>query len=173
VAIVAPLTISIPQVRLVSIEIRDTAQNQLVTSIEIISPMNKREPNLSRYRQKRERIRQANVHLLEIDLLRRGSRVWEYSGIPDVPYVIVLSRAGANKVDVWPLTLSTALPILPAPLRPPDKDAVIDLAAALTAIYEEAFCHLSIDYQQEPPPPPFTPEEQGWIEQLLQNEGRD
>jgi hypothetical protein len=110
VAIAAPLTISIPQVRLVSVEIRDTAQNQLVTSIEIISPVNKREPHLSRYRQKREQIRQANVHLLEIDLLRRGSRVWEYSGIPAVPYVIVLNRAGGSKVEVWPIALSDPLP---------------------------------------------------------------
>lgn len=88
VATTAPLTISIPQIRLVSVEIRDVAQNELVTSIEIISPVNKREPDLSRYRQKRDRIRQANVHLLEIDLLRRGSRVWEYSGIPIASFPI-------------------------------------------------------------------------------------
>jgi hypothetical protein len=169
VATTAPLTISIPQLRLISVEIRDVAQNQLVTSIEIISPVNKREPNLSRYRQKRERIRQAEVHLLEIDLLRRGNRVWEYSGIPEVPYVIVLTRAGAGKVEVWPITLSEALPILPAPLRPPDKDAVIDLAAALSAVYDEAYYHLSIDYQQDPPPPPFTGEELTWIRQLLED----
>jgi hypothetical protein len=163
---IAPLTISIPQIRLVSVEIRDVAQNQLVTSIEIISPVNKREPNLSRYRQKRERIRQANVHLLEIDLLRRGTRIWEYPGIPDLPYVIVLSRAAAGRVEVWPITLSTPLPILPVPLRPPDKDAVLDLSAALTAVYDEAFYHLSIDYSQDPPPPPFTPEEQAWIREI-------
>jgi hypothetical protein len=163
---IAPLTISIPQIRLVSVEIRDVAQNQLVTSIEIISPVNKREPNLSRYRQKRERIRQANVHLLEIDLLRRGTRIWEYPGIPDLPYVIVLSRAAAGQVEVWPIALSTPLPILPVPLRPPDKDAILDLSTALTAIYDEAFYHLSIDYSQDPPPPPFTPEEQTWIREL-------
>jgi hypothetical protein len=120
---------------------------------------------LSRYRQKRERIRQANVHLLEIDLLRRGTRVWEYSGIPAVPYVIVLNRAGDNKLEVWPLALLDPLPILPAPLHPPDKDAVIDLSAVLTAIYDEAFYHLSIDYQQDPPPPSFSPEEQAWLKQ--------
>jgi hypothetical protein len=39
VATMAPLTITIPQVRLVTVEIRDVAQNQLVTSIEIISPV--------------------------------------------------------------------------------------------------------------------------------------
>ena len=163
----APLTIPIPRVRLIAVEIRDVAENQLVTSIEIISPVNKREPNLSRYRQKRERIRNAGVHLLEIDLVRRGTRVWEYSRIPEKPYVVVLTRAGAGTIEVWPIRLSDPLPRLPVPLHPPDKDVVLDLPAALTAVYDEAFYHLSIDYQQPPPPPPLSAEEQQWMSQLL------
>jgi hypothetical protein len=70
--IMAPLTIPLPQVRLATVEIRDVAQNILVTSIEILSPVNKREPHLSQYRQKRERLRAAHVHLLEIDLSVEG-----------------------------------------------------------------------------------------------------
>lgn len=164
---VAPLTIPIPQVRLVSVEIRDVAENQLVTSIEIISPVNKREPHLSRYRQKRERIRGADVHLLEIDLVRRGTRVWEYARLPQVPYVVVLTRAGSSTMEVWPIKLSESLPRLPVPLRHPDKDVVLDLPAALANVYDEAFYHLSIDYQQAPPPPPLSAEEQAWTKQLL------
>ncbi len=141
-------------------------QNRLVASIEIISPVNKREPNLSRYRKKRERIQDANVHLLEIDLLRRGSRVWEYSRIPDAPYIITLTRAAAAKIEVWPLALPEQLPTLPVPLHPPDKDVVLDLSAALSAVYDEAFYHLSIDYHQDPPPPAFSAEERVWIEKV-------
>src|SRR4029450_4935069 len=84
--ITAPLTIPLPQVRLATVEIRDVAQNILVTNIEILSPVNKREPYLSQYRQKRERLRTAYVHLLEIDLLRRGTRVWMHPRIPEVRY---------------------------------------------------------------------------------------
>jgi hypothetical protein len=73
--ITAPLTIPLPHARLATVEIRDVAQNILVTSIEILSPVNKREPHLSQYRQKRERLRAAHVHLLEIDLLRCCSPV--------------------------------------------------------------------------------------------------
>jgi hypothetical protein len=190
VATAAPLTITIPQVRLVTIEIRDTAQNQLVTSIKIISPVNKREPNLSRYRQKRERIRQAEVHLLEIDLLRRGSRVWEYRRLPETPYMVVLIRAASLRIiarqgraetpymvvliraasstmEIWPIALQEALPVLPVPLRPPDKDVALDLSAALSAVYDEAYYHLSIDYQQEPPPPTLSPEDQAWLREML------
>jgi hypothetical protein len=167
VAATAPLTITIPQVRLVTVEIRDVAQNQLVTSIEIISPVNKREPNLSHYRHKRERIRQANVHLLEIDLLRRGSRVWAYGCLPEVPYMVILTRAASSTMEVWPITLKEILPTLPVPLRPPDKDVVLDLSAALHAVYEEAYYHLSIDYGREPPLPTLGAEEQGWMKGWL------
>lgn len=166
----APLTITIPQVRLVTVEIRDVAANELVTSIEILSPVNKREPNLSRYREKRERIREAGVHLLEIDLIRRGTRVWPYRRIPDVPYLITLTRAASTVMSVWPLPLAEPLPVLPVPLRPPDKDALLNLPAVLNEIYDEAFYHLSIDYHQPPPPPPLTEPELAWLREVL---GRD
>ena len=76
---VTPATLTVPvmlpvEVQLATVEIHDAANNQLVTSIEIISPVNKREPGLIQYRQKRRRLYQAGVHLVELDLLRRGVR---------------------------------------------------------------------------------------------------
>jgi hypothetical protein len=165
--ITAPLTIPLPQVRLATVEIRDVAQNILVTSIEILSPVNKREPNLSQYRQKRERLRTAHVHLLEIDLLRRGTRVWMHPRIPEVPYLVLLTRAQASAVEVWPIKLQDKLPTLPVPLRSPDPEAILDLSAALHTIYDAAFYHLSIDYTQEPLPPPFSIEEMAWLSQCV------
>lgn len=73
----APLTLPLLQpveVRVPTVEIRDTALNVLVTCIEILSPVNKREPELTQYRQKRQRLYQAGVNLIELDLLRRGNR---------------------------------------------------------------------------------------------------
>jgi hypothetical protein len=164
----APMTLSLPEVRLTRVEIRDVAQNQLVTGIEIISPVNKREPHLSRYRQKRDRMRQAGVHLLEIDLLRRGTRVWEYAGMPDnVPYLAVLTRAGARQIDIWPMALQNPLPVLPVPLRPPHGDVALALQAAISELYDEAYYHLSIDYHQEPPPPEFSATEREWMRRLF------
>lgn len=165
----APLTITLPQVRLVSVEIRDVAANELVTSIEILSPINKREPHLTRYRQKRERFRRAQVHLLEIDLLRRGTRVWEVGGIPSSPYVIMLTRAATSEMAVWPLALTSELPILPVPLRVPDDDAVLNLQEVFEGIYDEAYYRLSVDYTADPPPPDFTDEQREWIRQTLED----
>lgn len=167
VATPAPLTITLPQVRLVSVEIRDVAENQLVTSIEILSPINKREPHLRKYRQKSERLRQAQVHLLEIDLLRRGARVWEFAGVPNKPYIIALTRAATSHVEIWPLDLVDVLPRLPVPLRAPDKDAVLDLQAAFRSVYDEAYYALSIDYTETPPPPDFAESDLTWIRNIV------
>jgi len=166
-SITAPLTIPLPQVRLATVAIRDVAQNILVTSIEILSPVNKREPNLSHYRQKRQRLREANVHLLEIDLLRRGTRAWVHPRLPDVPYLILLTRAEASAVEVWPIKLHEKLPTLPVPLRSPDPEAILDVSAALRTMYEAAFYHLSIDYTHDPPPPLLSPEEMTWLRMQL------
>ena len=156
----APLTVPFfqPEVRLASVEIRDAANNELITSIEIISPVNKRQPDLTRYRQKRDRLYEVGVHLLEIDLLRRGQRPFTHPLIPSCHYLITLTRRFATKVDVWPLQLADKLPVLPVPLREPDPDVVLDLGAVLTAVYDEAAYELSIDYSQSPPPPELEPD---------------
>lgn len=163
-----PLTMKIPKVRLLSVEVRDVAANQLVTSIEILSPVNKREPNLSRYRKKRDRLRQADIHLLEIDLLRRGRRVWFHQRVSEADYVIALTRAGDDRLSLWPLQLAEPLPVLPVPLRAPDADVVLNLPLILNEVYDEAFYHLSIDYQQAPPPPALSDAEAAWLQQKLE-----
>ncbi|MDM8519882.1 DUF4058 family protein [Anaerolineales bacterium HSG6] len=124
-------------------------------------------PRLTKYRQKRERIKTAGVHLLEIDLLRRGTRVWQYERIPKTDYLMALTRATADRMEVWPIKLTELLPIFPVPLRYPDKDALLDLPAALNAIYDEAYYHLSIDYQADPPPPATSTETLAWIRERV------
>jgi len=166
----APLTIPIlgpVEVRLVSVEIRDVARNELVTAIEILSPINKREPGLARYRQKRQRLRQAGVHLVEIDLLRRGGRLVKHPRLPNVPYLVALTRANADQVELWPVKLQDVLPVVPVPLRSPDPDVPLELSLAMTTVYDEAAYELSVDYSQTPPPPPLSSEDTAWLVSLL------
>ncbi|MFB2833327.1 DUF4058 family protein, partial [Floridanema evergladense] len=87
--------------------------------------------------------------------------------LPAVPYLVTLTRAGAQEVEVWPISLPDPLPIIPVPLRPPDVDVPLDLAAALRDIYDEAFCNLSIDYRELPPKPTLTEGDLAWMEALL------
>jgi Protein of unknown function (DUF4058) len=150
-------------VRIPTIEIRDVAKNSLVTSIEILSPVNKREPGLMQYRQKRQRLYQADVHLIELDLLRRGTRPFDHPRLPAAPYFVTLTRARSAAVDLWPIALPQALPIIPVPLKAADPDVALDLGLALAQTYDEAGYDLSIDYSQPPPPPALTESDQAWL----------
>jgi uncharacterized protein DUF4058 len=168
---ITPMSLSVPlldvEVRLATVEIRDTAHNRLVTSIEILSPVNKREPGLSKYRDKRRQLHTADVHILEIDLLRRGQRPLVHPRIPPSAYRVTLIRATAQCADIWSLRLQDALPIVPVPLRVPDTDIPLDLTTAFTTIYDRAAYDLSLNYAEPPPPPPLSAEEQAWVRQRL------
>ena len=163
------------EVRLINVEVRDSATNQLVTSIEILSPVNKRGKELREYRQKRNRLESADVHLLEIDLLRRGrrpvltGRVAQRAQLEKIHYLISLLRGGAHSLQVWPVQVSNALPVVAVPLRQGDPDIALDLNACMKTIYDEAAYDLSINYSQPPPPPAFDEETQAWLAALLQD----
>ena len=154
------------KVRLTSVEIRDTANNKLITSIEILSPVNKREPGLTHYRQKRQRLYQADVHLLEFDLLRRGTRPFAQPRLPKVPYCIALTRAQSKQVEIWPVELPTPLPVVPVPLQSPDPEVPLDLQSVLAAIYDEAAYDLTLDYGQSPPPPTLAKSDINWLKSI-------
>ena len=63
------------RVKLHAVQLYVTETNQLVTSIEILSPYNKRQgEGLDQYRQKRKNILHSAVHFIELDLLRGGQR---------------------------------------------------------------------------------------------------
>lgn len=163
------------EVRLVNVEVRDSATNQLVTSIEILSPVNKRGKELREYRRKRERLEAANVHLLEVDLLRRGrrpvltSRIAQLEKLAKVHYLISLLRSGAHSLEVWAMQVTEPLPTVAVPLRHPDPDIALDLGACLTTVYDEAMYDLSIDYTQKPPLPALDEQTQHWIDALLRD----
>ena len=154
-------------IRVARVVIRDTAHNRLVTLIEIMSPVNKRGPGLEQHRRKRERLIEAGVHVLEIDLIRRGTRVIEDPRMPETAYLITLTRGGSDVIEVWPIGLRDRLPDVPVPLLLPDPYEPLDPASALDAIYDEAVYGLSIDYHREPPPPPLSESDRVWVDERV------
>ena len=169
--LVLPATVPI-EVRHVSVHVLDVAKNELVTSIEILSPTNKREPGLSAYRQKRSELMRAGVHLLELDLIRRGTRPWTPEGLPPSAYLALLTRARHAQTEAWAVNLPDPLPVLPVPLRPPDPDVPLDLQIALTAICDESDYDRTLDYRPPPPEPALSDEEAVWLETVLRRAGR-
>lgn len=165
-----PLLSPVP-VRVATVEIRDATKNELITSIEILSPVNKRGQGLKHYQEKRQTLMAAGVHLLEIDLLRRGQRPLAERVIPSSAYRITLIRAPASKVEIWPIALSDSLPLLAVPLRAPDTDVVLNLSQALQDVYEAGAYELTIDYTAPPPPPSLSTHEDAWLVAQLQAAG--
>lgn len=147
----------------VTIEIRDAANRELVTAVELLSPTNKRGDGYNEYLAKRRRILLSPAHLLEIDLLRQGKRVPMQQPLPPAPYFVFLSRAEKRPVtDVWPIALSDPLPIVPVPLLPDDGDALLDLQAAFTAMYDLLGYDRAVDYTK-PPELPLPEAMDAWV----------
>jgi hypothetical protein len=163
------VTLEIP-LRLHRVEIQATASQQLVTVVEILSPVNKRPSHDAylAYQRKRRDILRSEVHLLEIDLLRGGERPPLARPVPTAPYYVVLSRANRRPtVEVWPIQLADHLPVLPVPLLEPDPDVPLGLGAVVASVYERGAYASQIDYQQPPPPPALSKPEADWLRTLL------
>lgn len=155
----------------VSVEIRDTANRQLVTAIEVLSPTNKRGLGRKEYLAKRRRLLVSDAHLMEIDLLRKGTRVPMLEPLPPAPYYALVSRVPKRPItDVWPVALDQPLPAVPVPLLPGDADAMLDLQLALTTIYDLLRYDLAIDYHR-PPEVPLPPNEAAWADERLRVAG--
>src|SRR5579885_1096203 len=75
----------------VTVTIRDVEHHHLVAAIEILSPTNKRGEGRREYLRRRDRFLGSDVHLLEIDLLRKGRRVPMEEPLPPAPYFVFLS----------------------------------------------------------------------------------
>jgi hypothetical protein len=169
VAEFTPATLTLPpplQVRIPTIEIREARSYRLVTCIEILSYANKRQPGLDQYLQKRNRLLQAGVHLVEIDLIRRGTRAISEAQIPESHYRITVTRT-TDRVEVWTLQIQNALPTIPIPLLSPDPAVPLNLDRAIHQVYEEADYDLTIDYRRQPPPPVLSESDRQWLNRLV------
>lgn len=158
------------EIELLSIEIFQTDGEVLVTAIEILSPVNKQPSHkaYTDYLRKRRDLLHSNTHLIEIDLLRGGTRPPLTMDVPKAPYYILLSRAETRPmVQVWPIFFETKLPQLPVPLLAPDPDTLLDMNRVFANVYERGGYDVQIDYRGPVPPPALAEQEQAWIRAWL------
>jgi len=145
-----------------TVEVRDVARERLVTAIEVLSLTNKRGNGRKEYLKRRRRYLGSDVHLIEIDLLRRGRRVPTLEPLPDVPYFVFVSRVERRPVtDVWPILIDQSLPTVPVPLLPGDEDVPLDVQRAFTSAYD-TFRYSRVTRYDEPPPVPLSAPDQAW-----------
>lgn len=166
------------QFRLRAVQVFMTKTAELVTTIEILSPYNKQSGDgLKEYRQKRNKVLQTAVHLVEIDLLRGGQRPGPEVEYPplDTDYVLLVNRTAENEErvsDIWPVALNEPLPHLPVPLLEPDADVLLDLTAVVQTVYARSGYDWRINYTLPVPPPELRPEMAGWVQTLLKSTSR-
>jgi hypothetical protein len=165
-------TLAVRKVKSAFVEIRDKSSREVVCVIELLSPTNKsRTEDRAAYLSKREQLLHSGAHFVEIDLLRGGPRM-PMDDLPDCDYYAMVSRVERRPdVDIWPLRLADPLPTIPIPLRSPDPDARLDIAAALNQIYDSAGFE---DYiYNDSPRPALEPAEVEWSRRFLPSSAAD
>jgi hypothetical protein len=161
------------------IEIIDLKSGRkVVTVIEVLSPSNKVPgPVKDLYLQKQHELHDGGVSLVEIDLLRRGTRVLSVPSerLPEgrkTPYAACTRRGWkAFEVEYYPISLRERLPAIAVPLRQDDRDVALDLQALVDPCYEAGHYGEDIDYREEADPP-LAPEDAKWADALLREKGR-
>lgn len=159
------------------LEIIDTTSGEkVVTAIELLSPTNKREGDGNDlYVRKQREYRIAKVNQAEIDLTRTGNRdlVFPMNRIPSnhrATYLACIRRGTVPlKIEVYPMPLSQPLPVIAVPLGIGQKDAPLDLQAAVNACYFNGR-YGDIDYSQ-PLRPTLTQPDAAWCENRLKSLG--
>jgi hypothetical protein len=159
------------RVPLSQVEIRDLENRLLVTTIEFLSPANKRGQGRKQYLHKRLQILRSKVHLIELDWLRRGQRLPWSGQLPPASYYVYLSRGNRRSViDVWPIKPAQLLPVIPVPLLNGDPDVPLDLQQAFSAVYDASRYDRLLNYRQDPEVP-LTATEMAWLDKLLKEKG--
>ena len=162
VELLSPLPEEVP---VLNVEIRDVAQRRLVTDIEILSPVNKRGEGWREYVDRRTSLLMTQTHLLEIDLLRQGTRIPLIGDLPPGAYYIFLSRFTRRpRTEVWAVGLRDRLPAIPVPLLAPDPDVPLNLQGAVEACFALVGYERLLDYTQPPPPPELSAEDTEWVQ---------
>jgi hypothetical protein len=62
------------------------------------------------------------------------------------------------------------IPVFPLPLKKNEQGPEVDIGRLLHALYERASYDLRIDYKREPEPP-LAPQDAGWADELLREQG--
>jgi hypothetical protein len=149
---------------------------QIVTSIEVLSPSNKKtgNPGREKFLEKQRKTLVSKTHLVEIDLLRGGAYALA------VPRDLVMAKAGPfeyvaciHRFDrpkeflLYPIALRGRLPKIAIPLAPGDPDVPLDLQDVFDQSYDFGPYGREIEYGRDPIVPRLKPEQAKWAAALF------
>ena len=150
------------------LEIRATGAEQVITVIEVLSPVNKRPgPGREKYECKRLEILSTYTHLVEIDLLRAWPPMPVMDDIDLGDYRLLVRRGEqGSRALLYPFRLREPIPVFTLPLQPGDAEPQVELKPLLDAVYAEGRYELRIDYHQASTPPLY-PDDAVWASELI------
>jgi hypothetical protein len=167
---------AVVEVRQPFVEIYDLSGHRLVTGIEFVSPANKSDrQGRELYQKKQQETQQAGVHLVEIDLIRRGPHVLDVppaflERLPRRDYLINTCRRNADRYEVYPVRIRNRLPRIRIPLKEGDEDVVMDVQSVFNRAYRVGLYADRINYKIDPPDP-LADDDASWARQLLKKSG--
>jgi hypothetical protein len=167
------VTIPVPEtIKEGYLEVREVGTEEVVTTIEILSPTNKRSgKGRQMYEDKRHQVLGSRTHLVEIDLLRQGEPMPFFGNNIESHYRILVGRGNCRPyADLYAFNLQDVIPSFPLPLRSEDTEAVVDLQTLLSGVYDISGYDLVIDYSREPVPP-LKDSDAAWADTLLREKG--
>lgn len=163
--VVIPMAMGeVEEVRETWIEVLHLEDRALVTAIELLSPGNKVEPQRSAYLAKRVELLKQPVHLVELDLLLGGQRLPMRRPLPRGDFFAFVARDGRRPdCEVYGWTIRQPSPAIPVPLRAPDPDVRLDLAALIATAYDRGRYDRLLRHDL-PPPSALAPDDRAWAE---------
>ncbi|MDW8268967.1 MAG: DUF4058 family protein [Anaerolineae bacterium] len=173
-----PLPVYVPTPEYVTeryLEIRSLPHGEVVTVIEVLSPANKQPGSrgFAEYQAKREAVLATRTSLVEIDLLRAGSRPPVAGEAPTGAYRILVARGWERpRAALYVFGVREPIPAIPIPLRRGEEEPWLDLNGLLHRLYDQAVYRLRIDYSR-PPIPPLSPEDAAWAAERIAQIGRE
>ena len=128
---------SLEEVRVLRIDLYRWPSEELVATIELLSPWNKTGDGYGEFQRKRRSILSRGVNWVEIDFLVGGERV--PFGRPSVrtDYRVVVARWSMRpNGEFYSWNVRQPLPMIPIPLRQPDHSIPIALVEVFDMTYE-------------------------------------
>lgn len=172
VVAVTPVVLTLPmseRIRETFLTIHERETMEVVTTIEVLSPTNKRpgSDGQREYLNKREAVLLSYTHLVELDLLRGGERLPTIEPLPPTDYyAFVCRRQRRFKAEVYAWSLRHRLPSIPVPLAGNDPDVILDLQAIFNTVYDRAGYDYSLDYRHSIEPH-LSDADTSWVQQVI------
>jgi hypothetical protein len=170
-----PMQVRVPMpltVRQGYLEVREVTTKEVVTAIELLSPINKRSGRgRQTYESKREQVLSSATHFVEIDLLRAYEPMAMFGAEEPSDYRILVSRSEQRPIaSLYAFSVQTVIPAFALPLRVGDLEPTVDLQGLLNEIYDKSGYDLKLDYRAEPVPP-LANGETAWANERLNQAG--